>query len=137
MGTVIEKILPYCNFALAIAGLVVRVFLRPDSRKATILGIVIIFMVVMTGVGAFQAINHERLVDATSREIITVLASDTRTFDQISQALYKPDLRVATEALDDLVKTKIVGHQMLDVRDDIGRRFSVRGYYLLAIDTKQ
>lgn len=132
----IENLLPYFNFALAIAGLAVRVFLRSDSRKATILGVIIIFMLVITSVGVLQTINYERLVEAASREIIAVLGSETKTFDQIYQALYKPDLRVVTAALDELVKTRIVGHHILDVRDDIGRRFSVRGYYLLSIDTK-
>ena len=125
----LEKLLPYASFAIALGGLVARIYFPPDSRKETISAVVIAFLVLMTGVGLYQAVEHERHVEAISTKIVAALGSDTKTFDQIYEALFPVDFPVANEALDYLVNSNIVGHRVLDVRDDLGSRFRVRGYY--------
>ena len=126
------SLLPYISFALSLGGLVVRVFLRSDSRKLTVLGIVITCLVVLTGVGIYQSLSHKRRVEAAAKEIVGALGNSTRTFDELQEILYKPDFPLTTEALDALVSTNKVGQKILDVRDELGRHFRVRGYYVTA-----
>lgn len=130
------SLLPYLSFALSLSGLLVRVFLPSDSRKITVLGIVITCLVVITSFGFYQAINHKRHVEATANEIVTILHGGTKTLDEVQENLYKADFRVTTEALDGLVATDTVGHRILKVRDDLGRRFRVRAYYLITKDNE-
>ena len=130
------SLLPYISFALSLSGLVVRVFLPSDSRKIMVLGIVITCLVVITGVGFYQAIIHKQHVEATANEIVTTLHSGTKTLDEVHENLYKADFRITTEALDRLVATNKVGQKILKVRDDLGRRFRVRSYYLITEDNE-
>lgn len=137
MTVPLEKLLPYASFAIALGGLVARIYFPPDSRKETISAVVIAFLVIMTGVGLYQTINHERHVEAVAKKIIVALGSETKTFDQIYETLHYVDFPVANEALDHLVNTNVVGHEVLDVRGDRGSKFRVRGYYVTSIDAKK
>lgn len=130
------SLLPYISFALSLGGLIVRVFLPSDSRKVAVLGIVITCLVVITGVGFYQAISHKRHVEAAANEIVSTLRGGTKTLDEIHENLYKTDFRITTEALDGLVATAKVGQKISNVRDDLGRRFRVRTYYLVTKDNR-
>jgi hypothetical protein len=129
MGISLEEILPYASFALAVAGLVVRIFLRSDSRKSAMLIIVLTLLVVMTGLGSYRAFLHARHVEAAAETILTKLGNQTKTFEEIHEDFIETDPNIIGEALESLVETGRVDHKIMDVRDDLGTRFRVRGYF--------
>ena len=135
MSIPLATLLPPISFALSLAGLLVR-FIFPDSRKLTVLGILLTCLVVMTGAALYQAVNHERRVELVADQIVTALGSETKTFDELHEELYKSDLSTTTEALDSLVMAKKVGQRILEVRDNFGTGFRVRGYYAMGGETR-
>lgn len=121
-------LLPYISFAFSLSGLILQLF-APASRKKVLLVTVITSLAVMTGVAAWNAAAHEREVATAMREIVVALDGNAETFDQIAEALNKPDFRVISEALDRLIEDGKVGHQLLEVRDDHDRHFRTRVYF--------
>jgi hypothetical protein len=130
MDIPMEALLPYASFALAVAGLVVRIFLAPESRKAAMLVIVLTLLVVMTGVGSYRVYLHEEQVEAISEKIITKLGTNMKTLEEIYEDLLQADPAVTSEALERLIDARRVDHKILDVRDDLGTRFRARGYFV-------
>lgn len=132
MSNPIDPLLPYLSFALSLGCLTAQLLFPPGSKKSAALLIVATCLVVITSVGLYEAHAHTKRIEEVGDEIATVLGSDTKTFDEIYQDLFKVDLGVATEALDDLVKDKRVGQKLLEARDSFGKTFTFRGYYAAA-----
>lgn len=130
MSNSIDAFLPYLSFALSLGGLAAQLFLSSSPRKSVVLLIVATCLVVITGMGWYEVYSHARNVEEVSAEIVTALGTDTMTFDELYQALFKVDLGVATEALDALVRDKRVGHKLLEARDSSGNSYTFRAYYL-------
>ncbi len=131
MNRLIDQLLPYLSFGLSLVGLVAQLF-RPSGSRKSAVTLIAACLVVITGFGLYQICDHARQIDDVSADIITTLGTDTKTFDELHQALFKVDVSLATEALDSLIKDKSVGQKMLEARDNFGTRFTFRGYYLTA-----
>lgn len=74
--------------------------------------------------------QHEKQVEIVSNEIVDKIGTTSKTFDQLFEELYYPDFTVLSEALDNLIKNGKVGHKILEVHNDTGELFRVRGFYL-------
>jgi hypothetical protein len=132
MSSPIDPLLPYLSFALSLGGLAAQLLFPPGSKKSATLLIVATCLVVITGAGLYEAHAHTKRIEEIGDEIASVLGNETKTFDEIYQALFKVDLGVAIEALDDLVKDKRVVQKLLEARDSFGTTFTFRGYYVAA-----
>lgn len=133
----LEKLLPIGSFAIALAGLIIRLICPSGPRKETMIVTVISFLALMTGVALHEAHQHDQRVHAVSKEIVTIIGNDIKTFDQVYEALFKVDFAVANEAIDILVASNKVGHKFLELHDDSGDRIRVRGYYVRSFENLQ
>lgn len=59
------------------------------------------------------------------------LGPEVKPVDQLYQDFFQPDFAMVNEALKKLISSGTVGHKMLDVRDDLGTRYQMRGYYVI------
>jgi hypothetical protein len=124
-------VLTYLSFALAVSGLVAQVTLGATRRRKAFVAVVITSLVVLSGFAAYEAAMHARRVEVTSQQIVRVLGSGLKTFDELAESLNRPDLSHLSESLEALIEANRVGQRIVDVRDDYGRRLRVRGYYLV------
>jgi hypothetical protein len=112
------------------AGLLVRIFWPSESQKEALIGAVIVFLTILGFVSLYEKYQHERLIERVSMDVVSIIGNDTKTFEQINEALFKAAYTDASEAIDRLVTTGRVGHTLLDLQDTYGNRYRVRGYYV-------
>lgn len=124
-----DTILAILSFAVAIGGFY-PVFRLQDNRKKIIISMILAVLVV-TSVLAFVRINqHKRNVEFVSGVIIEKIGTSSVTIDQLSEGLFNIEYAIMNEALDDLIKKRIVGYKTFEVHDDNGKSFHVKGFYL-------
>lgn len=127
----IESFLSIASFALSVGGLVLFFLYKdPSQKKWVAVGVVVALLVATTGISVYQNYRHNQLISRIEKEIIAKLSHNTWTFDQLYQELHFEPFPVVNEALFDLVEKGVIGHRVIEFRDDHGSMLQARGYYL-------
>ena len=135
-GFTLIPLLPVASFAIAAGGLAVRLFWPDGPAKRQLIVASFIFVVLASGLMWRQQREEEReareeesQVRKTADDIVRVIGSEKRTYEEILSGLRKPDYRIANEAIDLLVAEKDIGSELRTVAHKSGPSFLIRLYY--------
>lgn len=129
MQMTLETILAIGSFAISFGGLVGILIVRDKTKEISIV-VVIAALVILSSIALCQDYQHRQRVATVSKAIMEELGQEVKAFDQLYETLYYVEFTIVNEALNELVNTGKVGHKVLELRDDLGARFRVRGYYV-------
>jgi uncharacterized membrane protein (UPF0182 family) len=125
----LDTFLGIMSVAISIGGFI-TIFLKQERKREVALVVVLTVLVAISVILFIRDGQHEKQVEIVSNEIVDKIGTTSKTFDQLFEELYYPDFTVLSEALDNLIKNGKVEHKILEVRNDIGELYRVRGFYL-------
>ncbi len=133
----IEKILQLLSFALGFAGFVGSLVPKRSSRTASSMtrsSVVVLLTCLVAFVATGSASiwqSHQRSahLQGVSEEMLQILGNEAKSIDQLHEGLAFEDLGTVSEALALLVKSKKVGHRVVDVQDDANLQYRARLFF--------
>lgn len=125
----IDTILAILSLAVSIVGLF-PTFRLQDVRKKIVIVVVLVIIITSSALTFIRTVQYGKQIELVSNEIVEKIGPTSKTFDQLFEELYYPDFSILSEALDNLINEGKVGHRILEVHNDIGESFRVRGFYL-------
>jgi hypothetical protein len=114
--------LPVASFALAAAGLGVRVFVPTGPARQTLLAAVLVFLVLASGLIWRQEQNCKEQIGELATDIIRLLGNEKRTYEQIVAGLRNQTYYKTNAALDLLLREKRIGTESPTIVDQDSRK---------------
>lgn len=109
-------ILSISSLAISVGGLV-PVFFLPERKKAVVFGVVISFLILLSAVGVFRAVQHRSEIRYVSIEVQKVLGKSPSTINQLEQSLHHVGYALLLEAVDNLVRSGKIQYQVEKLYD--------------------
>ena len=125
----IETLISVLSFAISIGGFV-AIFVVENRKKEIIFVVIISVLVVTSGIALYQHISYRQYIARVEKEIITKLANNTWTFNQIYEEVLYKQFSVVNEALFNAVQKGKIGHTLMEFRSHENLLLQVRGYYV-------
>jgi hypothetical protein len=126
--------LPLASFAIALAGVLVRLSPFSQSAKAHILSACLVFLLLSSGLIWFEQNREQRQILKTAVEIRSVIGNDKKTYDEISSSLRRPNYIVAERAVEKLLSEGWIRSELVEVSDKTAVAHRVRLYFVIRFD---
>ncbi|HHT9114639.1 MAG TPA: hypothetical protein ACFYD0_15130 [Candidatus Wunengus sp. YC65] len=124
-----EKYLSILSLAVSIGSFIAVLFAKGEKKKFLVTIVALVFFIVSSTLSYIDAQRHENHIKYVATEITEILGKNSKTFDQLYEEAYFTSVSDLNEALGSLIRNGDVGHKILEVGDDRGEKYRVRGFY--------
>jgi len=101
-----------------------------DSRKPVVLGVLISFLVLLSVVGSYRAVQHQSEIRYVSGEVMKTLGKSQSTIEQLEQSILHVNFTILSETLDNLVRSGKIQYEPMKLYDTQRNAYSVGIYFV-------
>jgi hypothetical protein len=123
-------VLSIASFAMASAGLVVRVAMKEGPAKHVCIVAAFIFVLLFSGALVQQQWAERREIRKAADEIVRIIGNGRRTYEDVVAGLRSPNHQTTNGAMEMLLDEQRVGSDEAVITDDAGNPLRVRLYFV-------
>lgn len=124
-----EKYLAAISLAISVGSFFAVLIAKGEKKKVLVAIVALVALIVISTLTYIDVQRHDHHIKYVSGEIIEILGTNSKTFDQLYEELYFTSVSDLNEALGILITNGNVGHKILEVDDNRGEKYRVKCFY--------